>query len=126
MPGVALAIRPELSTICTKPPGTSAARSRSWGERPDSMALRTESSCSEALLCSREVIDSRTESTSHAPATYTAMPVTSIATSVIRSRTLPSRSRTGDHPVPRAAHRDDRVPAEGRVDLLAQVADVHL
>src|SRR5215213_7071182 len=62
--------------------------------------------------------------------TVKATPVTRVATIVTRTRTVRSRAMAlrsiGQHPVADVAHGLDRVQPEGDIDLLAQVAHVHL
>src|SRR5262245_14106730 len=123
-------------------PTDEAVSTASWGSAPSSSRATTSSRL--ALMSSRTSLScvSSTERTSSQPAVPTATAVTSIAASVMRTRTDcsgwsqrghrpagPERAglATVDQPVAAdGPHRLERTPPERRVDLAAQVADVDL
>src|SRR5205823_8904809 len=98
--------------------------------------LRAVASSVSSLFCVCLILSIRlscTMRTSPNAAALSAMAKTSVATIVSRTRTVcghqarrTSSLLIGQQLVARAAHRLDRLDAERRVDLLAQVADIHL
>src|SRR3954471_17228429 len=94
-----------------------------------------------ARLCLRSFSrsDDRTLATSSQDEMRSAAATSTVAATVMRSRTVPQvrclrgditldggRRCVGDEPVAGAAYRQDRLDAERRIDLLAHIADVRL
>src|SRR6266540_4318176 len=130
----------------TRPPSSKTWISRSSvlsmpsspGRVPDSRTAATSAARARAALpTSRVRVTRRTTTSTTAPAAM-ATPTTTTAATVVRTRTVPTRVRIrvaqdrrssaaiGRQPVASPAHRLDRDPTEGPVELVAQTPHVHL